>query len=189
MEQTSYQKNQNGYSLIELNLQSDSPGILAQLYKQVAATVKHQTIYGNSNIQESDTKLSVDEMNDWCLKVNELFRAVSVDQVVAYLMNRPSTANVNISEGSPEWQRREQQIRNLIQTIQYTRNRESSLILDGFALKKANGQICGHITTDPIAKWSNAHIIVRPERYTGLPFNEIRVKVASDIIANLLTIL
>ena len=118
MEQTSYQKNQNGYSLIELNLQSDSPGILAQLYKQVAATVKHQTIYGNSNIQESDTTLSVDEMNDWCLKVNELFRAVSVDQVVAYLMNRPSTANVNISEGSPEWQRREQQIRNLIQTIQ-----------------------------------------------------------------------
>ena len=75
------------------------------------------------------------------------------------------------------------------QLIQCARIKESPLILDGFALKKADGTLYGHIATEPIAKWANAHVIVRKDRYEGLAYHEIRVKIAADIIASLLLIL
>ena len=162
---------------------------LAHLYKKVAATVIHREIYNDIAVSDTENKLSVDEIDSQCLKVNQLFCSVTANEIVDELMHKPSVANLNISNESPEWHRRTKLIRNLVHVIQCTRVRESSLILDGFALKKADGQLCGHITTDPIAKWANAHIIADSERYPDFCFDEIRVKVAADIIGNLLMVL
>lgn len=177
------------YNIQEFDGDPANPNHIAHLYKQVAATVKHQDIYGDATAKSVDMQLSVDEMDDRCLKVIDVFRAITSDQIIERLMNHPSVANLGISQGSPEWSRRVKQIRNLVQLIQYARIRESALILDGFALKKADGTLCGHITTDPIAKWVNSHIIIQKDRYAGLSSDGIRLKVATDIIANLLLFL
>ncbi|MBE6916736.1 MAG: hypothetical protein E7470_02350 [Ruminococcaceae bacterium] len=162
---------------------------LAHLYRLIAATVIHREIYNDISTPNAEIQLSIEEMGNRCLKVNQLFCSVTANEVANTLMHKPSVVNLNISNESPEWHRRIKLIHNLVHVIQCTRVRESSLILDGFALKKANGQLCGHLTTDPIAKWANAHVIVDSERYPDFCFDEIRVKVAADIIGNLLMVL
>jgi hypothetical protein len=177
------------YNIHEFNGDPANPNHFAHLYKRVAATMAHQEVFGDNSDRCLATKLSVEEMDDRCLKVVDVFRAVTSQEVLDRLMKQPSMANINLSQGSPEWCRRSKQVCNIVRLIQCVRIRESSLILDGFALKKADGTLCGHISTDPIAKWANAYVIIRKDKYPGLAFDEIRVKVASDIIANLLMIL
>ena len=186
----SYEKgNRLIYNAMEFDGNPSTPSHIAHLYEKVSAAVKHRNIFDGISEKDMDFHLSAEDMNERCLKVNELFNTITDQQMVDRLMYHPSTANLNISEDSPEWQRRTKQIHSLVHLIQCTRIRESSLILDGFALKKADGKRYGHITTDPIAKWANAHVIIKPDSYTGLAFDEIRIKVAADIIANLLMIL
>lgn len=177
------------YNIQEFDGDPNNTSHLAHLYKLVAATVIHKEIYNDIAVFDTENKLSVDEIDSRCLKVNQLFCSVTANEIVDTLMHKPSVVNLSISNESPEWHRRTKLIRNLVHVIQCTRVRESSLILDGFALKKADGQLCGHLTTDPIAKWANAHVVVNSERYPDYTFDEIRVKVAADIIANLLMIL
>ncbi len=186
----SYQKDGKFiYTVQEFGGKPENPRDLAHLYKWVSASVKHSDIYGNLTDKSTGSQLSVGETKDRCLKVIDVFRSVTVQEILDKLMAQPSMASFDISLDSPEWQRRSQQVKNLVQLIQCARIKESPLILDGFSLKKADGQLYGHIATEPIAKWSNAHIIIRKDRYEGLAYHEIRVKVASDIIANLLLFL
>lgn len=183
----SYQKDGKFiYTLQEFGGNPENPRDLAHLYKWVSASVKHSDIYGNVTDKSTDPQLSVGETKDRCLKVIDVFRAVTVQEILDKLMAQPSMVSFDISKDSPEWQRRSQQVKNIVQLIQCARIKESPLILDGFALKKADGTLYGHIATDPIAKWANAHVIVRKEQYSGLRPDEIRLKVASDLIANLL---
>jgi len=177
------------YTLQEFDGNPENPKHLAHLYKWVSASVKHSDIYGNVADKSTDPQLSVGETKDRCLKVIDVFRAVTVQEILDKLMAQPSMVSFDISKDSPEWQRRSQQVKNIVQLIQCARIKESPLILDGFALKKADGTLYGHIATEPIAKWANAHVIVRKDRYEGLAYHEIRVKIAADIIASLLLIL
>lgn len=137
-------------------------------------------------IKDSGAYPSIEETDDQCLKIIELFNSLSVSQIEDRLMNQPSILTLNASAGSPEWHRRCKMIRNLVKLIQGARIKESPYLIDGFSIKDCNGKLCGHIATDPIAKWANAHVIVRKEQYSGLQPDEIRLKVASDLIANLL---
>ena len=183
----SYQKNGKFiYTVQEFGGNPENPRDLAHLYKWVSASVKHSDIYGNPTDKSTGSQLSVGETKDRCLKVIDIFRSVTVQEVLDKLMAQPSMASFDISQDSPEWQRRSQQVKNIVQLIQCARIKESPLILDGFALKKADGTLYGHIATEPIAKWANAHIIIKKGRYEGLGYHEIRVKIAADIIANLL---
>lgn len=183
----SYQKDGKFiYTLQEFGGNPDNPKHLAHLYQWVSAAVKHSEIYRDVTDISTGSKLSVGETKDCCLKVIDVFRSVTVQEVLDKLMSQPSMASFDISHDSPEWQRRSQQIKNLVQLIQCARIKESPLILDGFSLKKADGKLYGHIATEPIAKWSNAHIIIKKDHYEGLGYHEIRVKIASDIVANLL---
>ena len=177
------------YTLQEFDGNPENPKHFAHLYKWISALVKHSDIYGNVPDKSTGSQLSVGETKDRCLKVIDVFRSVTVQEILDKLMSQPSMVSFDISHDSPEWQRRSQQVKNLVQLIQFARIKESPLILDGFSLKKADGQLYGHIATEPIAKWANAHIIIRKDRYEGLAYHEIRVKVASDIIANLLLFL
>ena len=177
------------YTLQEFGGNPENPHDLAHLYKWVSASVKHSDIYGNVTDKSTGSQPSVGETKDRCLKVIDVFRAVTVQEILDKLMAQPSMVSFDISKDSPEWQRRSQQVKNIVQLIQCARIKESPLILDGFALKKADGTLYGHIATEPIAKWANAHVIVRKDRYEGLAYHEIRVKIAADIIASLLLIL
>ena len=186
----SYQKDGKFiYTLQEFGGNPENPHDLAHLYKWVSASVKHSDIYGNVTDKSTGSQPSVGETKDRCLKVIDVFRAVTVQEILDKLMAQPSMVSFDISKDSPEWQRRSQQVKNIVQLIQCARIKESPLILDGFALKKADGTLYGHIATEPIAKWANAHVIVRKDRYEGLAYHEIRVKIAADIIASLLLIL
>jgi len=186
----SYQKDGKFiYTLQEFGGNPENPHDLAHLYKWVSASVKHSDIYGNVTDKSTDPQLSVGETKDRCLKVIDVFRAVTVQEILDKLMAQPSMVSFDISKDSPEWQCRSQQVKNLVQLIQCARIKESPLILDGFSLKKADGKLYGHIATEPIAKWANAHVIIRKDRYESLAYHEIRVKIAADIIASLLLIL
>ena len=183
----SYQKDGKFiYTLQEFGGNPDNPKHLAHLYQWVSAAVKHGEIYRDVTDISTGSQLSVGETKDSCLKVIDVFRSVTVQEILDKLMAQPSFASFDISQDSPEWQRRSQQVKNLVQLIQCARIKESPLILDKFSLKKADGTLYGHIATEPIAKWANAHVIVRKDRYEGLAYHEIRVKIAADIIANLL---
>ena len=185
--QMSYQKDGKFiYNIQEFQGSPANPKHLAHLYKWVAATVKHSCIYGTVAIKDSCAYPSIEETDDQCLKIIELFNSLSVSQIEDRLMNQPSILTLNASAGSPEWHRRCKMIRNLVKLIQGARIKESPYLIDGFSIKDCNGKLCGHIATDPIAKWANAHVIVRKEQYSGLQPDEIRLKVASDLIANLL---
>ena len=105
--QMSYQKDGKFiYNIQEFQGSPANPKHLAHLYKWVAATVKHSCIYGTVAIKDSGAYPSIEETDDQCLKIIELFNSLSVSQIEDRLMNQPSILTLNASAGSPEWHRR-----------------------------------------------------------------------------------
>ena len=176
------------YNLLEFDGSPAEPTSLAHLYKWVNAAVKHNDIYGDSASRDDGKHLSVADMDDHCLKIIDVFRSLTAAQIEERLMKckEPSVLSAGISDDSPEYRRRCKMITSLVKFIQSARIKESSLLVEGLSLINADGKICGNIVTDPVAKWVNAHIIIQEAKYAELTPDEIRLKVASDIIANLL---
>lgn len=176
------------YNLIEFDGTPSMPSHLAHLYKWVKASVRHRELYGDTVHKATKSQLSVEEMDDHCLKIIDVFRSLTAEQIEVKLMKdaQPSVLSEDISEGSPEWIRRRKMIRSLVKFLQQARIKESCLIVENSVLKDSDGQSCGNIATEPVAKWVNAYVIIQEDKYTGLSADEIRLKVASDIVANLL---
>ena len=176
------------YNLLEFDGDSENPTNLSHLYKWVKASVRHRELYGNPVHKNTQSQLSVEEMDDHCLKLIDVFRSLTPEQIAGRLMNikQPSILCKDISEGSPEWIRRCKMIRSLVKFLQQARIKESCLIVENSVLKDSAGQSCGNIATEPVAKWVNAYVIIPKEQRTELSADEIRLKVASDIVANLL---
>ena len=176
------------YNLLEFNGSPSVPTHLSHLYKWVKASVRHQELYGDTMHKGNKSQLSVEEMDDYCLKIIDVFRSLTAEQIEGKLMKgtQYSVLNEDISEGSPEWIRRCKMIRSLVKFVQLARIKESALILENTTLKDSDGKSCGNIATEPVAKWVNAYIIVQKGQYAELSSDEIRLKVASDIVANLL---
>ena len=176
------------YNLLEFNGSPSVPTHLSHLYKWAKASVRHRELYGNPVHKNTESQLSVEEMDDHCLKLIDVFRSLTPEQITGRLMNikQPSILCEDISVDSPEWIRRCKLIRNLVKFLQQARIKESCLIVENSVLKDSDGQSCGNIATEPVAKWVNAYIIVQKGQYAELSSDEIRLKVASDIVANLL---
>ena len=176
------------YNLLEFDGTPAAPNHLAHLYKWVKASVRHRELYGDTVHKGNKSQLSVEEMDDHCLKIIDIFRSLTAEQIEGKLMKctQYSVLNEDISEGSPEWIRRCKMIRSLVKFVQLARIKESALILENTTLKDSDGKSCGNIATEPVAKWVNAYIIVQKGQYAELSSDEIRLKVASDIVANLL---
>ncbi len=176
------------YTLQEFDGDSENPTHLFHLYKWTKAFVRHRELYGTPAHKSTESQLSVEEMDDHCLKLIDVFRSLTPEQIAGRLMNvkHPSILCEDISEGSPEWMRRSKMIRSLVKFLQQARIKESCLIVENSILKDSNGQSCGNISTEPVAKWVNAYVIIQKEQYAGLSSDEIRLTVASDIVANLL---
>ena len=176
------------YNLLEFNGNPSVPTHLSHLYKWIKASVRHRELYGTPVHKNTQSQLSVEEMDDHCLKIIDVFRSLTAEQIEGKLMKgtQYSVLNEDISEGSPEWIRRCKMIRSLVKFVQLARIKESALILENTTLKDSDGKSCGNIATEPVAKWVNAYVIIQEDKYTGLSADEIRLKVASDIVANLL---
>ena len=176
------------YNLLEFDGTPAAPNHLAHLYKWVKASVRHRELYGDTVHKGNKSQLSVEEMDDHCLKIIDIFRSLTAEQIAGRLMNikHPSILCEDIDEGSPEWIRRCKMIRSLTKFLQQARIKESCLIVENSVLKDSVGQSCGNIATEPVAKWVNAYVIIPKEQRTELSADEIRLKVASDIVANLL---
>ncbi len=161
---------------------------LSHLYKWAKASVRHRELYGDPMHKNTESQLSVEEMDDHCLKIIDIFRSLTAEQIVGQLMNvmQPSILCEDISESSPEWMRRNKMIRSLVKFLQQARIKESCLIVENSVLKDSDGKTYGNITSEPVAKWVNAYVIIKEAKYADLSSDEIRLKVASDIIANLL---
>lgn len=172
------------FSLQEFDGDPGNPSDLACLYKWVKSSVRHNAIYGTT----LKPQLTAEDMEDHCLKLIDVFRSLTAEQVERQLMKstQPSILSTDISEGSPEWTRRCKMIRSLVKFLQQARIKESCLIVDNSVLKDSEGKFCGNIATEPVAKWVNAHVIIHETQYSGLNADEIRLKVASNIVANLL---
>ena len=176
------------YNLLEFNGNPSMPTHLSHLYKWAKASVRHRELYGDTVLKGNKLQLSVEEMDDYCLKIIDVFRSLTPEQIASRLMNikQPSILCKGISVDSPEWIRRCKMIRSLVKFLQQARIKESCLIVENSVLKDSDGQSCGNIATEPVAKWVNAYVIIQEDKYTGLSADEIRLKVASDIVANLL---
>ena len=176
------------YTLQEFDGDPENSTHLSHLYKWVKASVRHRELYGNPVHKNTESQLSVEEMDDHCLKLIDVFRSLTPEQITGRLMNikQPSILCEGISVDSPEWIRRCKLIRSLVKFLQQARIKESCLIVENSVLKDSDGQSCGNIATEPVAKWVNAYVIIQEDKYTGLSADEIRLKVASDIVANLL---
>lgn len=173
------------YNLLEFDGNPEDPThLLAHLYKWVNAAVKHNEIYGES----ASAPLSIADMDDYCLKIIDVFRSLTAAKIEEHLMRskEPSVLSEGISIESPEYRRRCKMITRTVQLIQGARIKESAFLVEGLSLVSADGTVCGNIATIPIAKWVNAHVIIQKAKYIGLTPDEIRLKVASDIIANVL---
>lgn len=176
------------FSLQEVNGDPGNPRHLSCLYKWVKSAVRHDALYGNSVSKNANQQLTVEDMDDHCLKLIDVFRSLTAEQIERQLMEGPQSSilNTDISEGSPEWTRRCKMIRSLVKFLQQARIKESCLIVENSVLKDSDGKTYGNITSEPVAKWVNAYVIIKEAKYADLSSDEIRLKVASDIIANLL---
>ena len=87
--QMSYQKDGKFiYTLQEFGGNPANSKHLAHLYKWISATIKHGSIYGTAAIKDSNTFPSIEETDDQCLKIIELFNSLSVSQIEDRLMNQ-----------------------------------------------------------------------------------------------------
>jgi hypothetical protein len=73
-----------------------------------------------------------------------------------------------------------------VKFLQQARIKESCLIVENSVLKDSDEKTYGNIASEPVAKWVNAYVIIKEAKYADLSSDEIRLKVASDIVANLL---
>lgn len=122
------------------------------------------------------------------LRVNDMFRKVSADQMVDRLLRKPSMLSINVTEGSPEFARLETLIRAVVSYIQAIRPKESRYLLKGFALRSVTGdhRVCHHITLSPMADVANAFVELDDKYYGGLKPAEQTEKYVADVVSNML---
>ena len=122
------------------------------------------------------------------LRVNDMFRKVSADQMVDRLLRKPSMLSINVTEGSPEFARLETLIRAVVSYIQAIRPKESRYLLKGFALRSVTGdhRVCHHIMLSPMADVANAFVELDDKYYGGLKPAEQTEKYVADVVSNML---
>jgi hypothetical protein len=121
------------------------------------------------------------------MRVADVFRRVTADQMVDCVLRNPSMLSIGITEGSNEWNRREALIRATVSYIQHITPKENGLFLQSFTLKSIkSGRLCGHLITSPLTDVANAAVIFDEQYYGGLSPAQRNQKFAQDIIVNLI---
>lgn len=127
------------------------------------------------------------EPAQYSIKVADVFRRVTADQMIDCILRNPSMLSIGITEGSNEWNRREALIRATVSYIQHIAPKENGLLLQSFALKSIkSGRLCGHLITSPLTEIANAYVSFDEKDYGGLSSAQRNQKFARDIIVNLL---
>lgn len=123
----------------------------------------------------------------YCMKVGDVFRKVTADQLVDFILRKPTMLSIGVAEGSPEFARLEALIRATVLYIQNVKPRETAQLLQSFGLKSlVDGRLCGHLVTSPMAQTANAYMEFDEKFYSGLHPAEKVLKFAADIVINLL---
>ena len=123
-------------------------------------------------------------------KVADIFRQITADQLVEYLLETgPNMLTVGIVKGSPIWTQRENMVRAVVIYLQNVPRKDNGLQLIGFGLKRLNdGKIVGNLHSDSLTRVANASVKIQDSPYYAhLKPTDAALKFASDVVIQLLT--
>ena len=128
------------------------------------------------------------ESEESAMKVGDVFRQITADQLVEYLFeNSPNMLTVGIVKGSPTWTQRENLVRAVVAYLQNVPRNDIGLQLIGFGLKRlSDGKMVGNLYTDSLARIANACVKFQDSPYYAhLKPTEATLKFAADIVIQL----
>lgn len=128
------------------------------------------------------------ESEESAMKVGDVFRQITADQLVEYLFeNSPNMLTVGIVKGSPTWTQRENMVRAVVAYLQNVPRKDTGIQMVGFGLKRLkDNKVCGHLVTDSLSRVANAGVkFENNPYYAHLKPTEAALKFAADIVIQL----
>lgn len=120
-----------------------------------------------------------------CMRVCDIFRKVTAEQLIEYLLKKPSMLSIGVADGSVEQIRYAELIKATVTFMQYAKAEDRAILMEGFSLKGPDGKHCGHLVTAPRLV-PGAYVKFNEKYYGGLNPSERNLKFAADIVINLL---
>ena len=120
-----------------------------------------------------------------CMRVCDIFRKVTAEQLIDYLLKKPSMLSIGVADGSVEQSRYAELIKATVAFMQYAKAEDRAILMEGFSLKGPDGKHCGHLVTAPRLV-PGAYVKFNEKYYGGLNPSERNLKFAADIVINLL---
>lgn len=163
---------------------------LHRLVKKIAQAPQPKAEPEQNPLKElaKKTKSMAPTVDEYCIKVGDVFRSIDVEELVAMALDNPTMLSLGVAKNSPDRARIEALIRSTVTFIQNVKPRDTAVLMQSFGLTSlADGSHCGHLVTSPLPKVANAYVKFNEKYYGGLNANQRNLKFAMDIIVNLLT--
>ena len=179
------------YTATETNGDVNCDMHLAHLLHKVTCAVTMAEVTQKPNplaeVMQS-LKPKTPESEESAMKVGDVFRQITADQLVEYLFeNSPNMLTVGIVKGSPTWTQRENMVRAVVAYLQSVPRKDTGIQMVGFGLKRLkDNKVCGHLVTDSLSRVANAGVkFENNPYYAHLKPTEAALKFAADIVIQL----
>jgi hypothetical protein len=138
-------------------------------------------------LPEKAKKTNVSELDPYCMKVGDVFRAIDCEELVKAIMEQPTILAIGVAKDSPEYRRKCGLIRATCAYLQHVAPKETALLVDGFTVKRpGTGTLCGPFINLPLPELANAYVKTSDKYFGGLKPAEINLRFAAHVIVNLL---